>query len=353
MSKKVLVGMSGGIDSSAAASLLQNEGFQPVGVTFVVAPYSDTTLFQAEAQKAKLVCKKLGIDHITLEIDDFEEEVVAPFADAYLQGETPNPCIICNRRIKFRYLYKEAQKRNIENIATGHYARVKYDSNHKRYQLLKGLDQSKDQSYFLWKLSQKYLSKIIFPLGQRKKSKIAKYVDTKGLIERKTGESQDICFIPGNDYRQFLAEYKPEFIDNFQKGQIIDPDGDVLGTHSGFYNFTIGQRKGFHVDRPGKQYVKSIDPKNNQITVTGNQDLFSKQMVIKDCNWISIDEQEEIEGLLKPRYRSKGALCRATKIGENQYRIEFEKKQRALTPGQSAVLYQDDKVIFGGIITKN
>lgn len=351
MSEKVLLGMSGGIDSSAAASLLQENGYQPVGVTFVIHPYSDQTLFHSEAEKAKSVCKKLGIEHITLEIDDFEDEVVAPFADSYLQGETPNPCIICNRRIKFRYLYKEAEKRHIDKIATGHYARVEYNSKNKRYQLLKGQDQSKDQSYFLWKLPQKYLSKIIFPLGDRKKTDIAKYIDTNELLERKTGESQDICFIPGNDYRHFLTEYKPESIDNFQEGEIINPKGEVLGTHSGFYNFTIGQRKGFHVDTPGKQYVKSIDPEKNQITVTGNQDLFSRQMVIKNCNWVSMEEQEEIEGLLKPRYRSKGAQCRAIRIGEDQYRIEFKKKQRALTPGQSAVLYQDDRVIFGGIIT--
>ncbi|MCF7884918.1 MAG: tRNA 2-thiouridine(34) synthase MnmA [Candidatus Marinimicrobia bacterium] len=353
MAERVLLGMSGGIDSSAAASLLKEQGYEPIGATFVISPYSEKRLFHKGAQKASEVCQKLGIEHITLEIDDFEDEVVKPFVESYLNGETPNPCIICNRRIKFKHLFREAEKRNIVKIATGHYARVAYNSKTDRFELFKGIDSSKDQSYFLWQLPQKYLSKIVFPLGNITKFEVSKYIDKNGLIDRETGESQDICFIPKGDYRNFLEKYKPQVVENMKKGKIVNPDGQVLSNHNGFYNFTIGQRKGFHVDSPGKYYVKSIDPHHNRITVTPNKDLFSETMVIKDCNWVSQKEQDKIEGTLKPRYRSKGAKCLAIRLNKGNYKIEFQKKQRALTPGQSAVLYRGEKVVFGGIISKN
>lgn len=345
--------MSGGIDSSAAAALLLEQGYQPVGVTFVISPSSDRILFTEEAERAGQVCQKLGIDHLTVSIDDFEKEVVEPFVESYFKGETPNPCTVCNRRIKFKHLYRIAQEQGIEKISTGHYARVKYNPASQRYELLKGIDRKKDQSYFLWKLPQKFLSRIIFPLGNIKKSKVSKYVDKNEIIDSQTGESQDICFIPKDNYREFLEKYKPELIHDLEDGEIVNPEGEVLGKHDGFYNFTIGQRKGFHVDTPGKNYVKSIDPYHNRITVTSNQELFSKITVLKNCNWVSRKQQRTIEGKIKPRYRSKGANCKAEQIDQDKYKISFQKQQRALTPGQSGVLYQGDRVIFGGIITKN
>jgi len=350
MAEKVLIGMSGGIDSSAAAGLLLEKGYNPVGITFVISPYSGKYLFNREAERAKKICDRLNIPHITLEIEDFEEEVVKPFVNSYLKGETPNPCIICNRWIKFKHLYQEAEKRDIQKIATGHYARLNYNQQTGRYELLKGIDKNKDQSYFLWQLPQKFLSRIVFPLDNIKKSQVNHYIEKNELIDRKTGESQDICFIPNNNYRKFLDEYKPDLAKTLQDGEIVNSEGDVLAKHNGFYNFTIGQRKGFHVNTPGKNYVKSIDPENNRIIISSNEELFSDSMVIKNCNWISMEPKEEIEGFVKPRYRSKGAKCKAFKIDVNKYRIDFKDKQRALTPGQSAVLYQDDKVIFGGII---
>jgi len=347
---RVLVAMSGGVDSSTAVFLLKEAGNQPEGVTFKLWCHGSDNRYLKIIQKVQSICSKLEIKHHVLDIEkEFKESVVQQFVDDYLSGITPNPCVFCNRTIKWRHLLATADRLEIPFVATGHYVRLKKNA-HGYHEILKGVDPSKDQSYMLWQLSQEALGRTLFPLGARLKIDIKTIADKLGLHDGDQKESQDVCFLPDNDYREFLMSFSPERIAGISRGELVDEHLNVLGFHDGFHNFTIGQRKGFKMGFSNRKYVKEIDAANNRVMITDNEHLFSRQMIIRDVNWVSTLPQDEIEGLVKIRYNHKGVFSRINPIDKNRYLVEFSEPQRAVTPGQSAVLYQGDRLMLGGII---
>ena len=352
--KRVLVAMSGGVDSSTAAYILQKEGCQPEGVTFKLWCHGVEDQYREVVQRAQRICSKLGIKHHVLDIEkEFKETVVQQFVDDYLSGITPNPCVLCNRTIKWRHLLATADRLGMSLVATGHYVRVEKKMLSGRYEILKGIDQFKDQSYMLWQLSQDALGRTLFPLGARLKNDIKTIAADLGLHHDSQKESQDVCFLPENDYREFLQSYSPEKIAGISRGELVDENSNVLGYHDGFHNFTIGQRKGFKMGYAKRKYVKEIDAANNRVVITDDEHLYNHQMIIRNTNWVSADPENSIEGIIKIRYNHKGVQSIVKAINENRYLVEFSAPQRAVTPGQSAVLYRDDRLIMGGIIVSN
>ncbi len=352
MGRKVLIAMSGGVDSSVAALKLIENDYNPIGVTLRMwRPGRDKHLEDA-VRKSKEICKRLNIPHKVVDVrSDFEKCIVQDFVEGYLSGVTPNPCVYCNKQIKWETLIDLADKMDVELVATGHYARIFHNANTSRYEILKGVDPSKDQSYALWQLSQDDLSKTILPLGNVKKSEVFKIAEKNSLFYDNLSESQDICFIPNNNYRDFLIDYAPEQIRKIGRGELVDEEGNVLGFHNGFYNFTIGQRKGFKIGFGGRRYVKKIDAKNNRIVISKEQGLYSIEIVLNKINWVSIPSASTLEGTVKIRYNHPGIKCYVKTYGSDMLKVTFDEPQRAVTPGQSAVLYQGEKLVFGGIIT--
>ena len=349
--QKVLVALSGGVDSAVAAWVLSQEGYQPTGITFRMWRMEKDIVQENAIERARQVCDILKIPHIIFDInEEFEEQVVKPFVNEYFQGLTPNPCVNCNRVVKWQNLLKIADRYGIEKIATGHYARLKYNSANKRYQILKGLDSTKDQSYTLWQISQTALKRTLFPLGEMTKNDVKKVAMDYGLITGKITESQNICFIPEGDYRNFLKEYSSQTVQAIGRGELVDESGRVLGWHNGFYNFTIGQRKGFRVGFKERRYVKAINAEKNQVVIAPDESLFSSTLIIKNVNWVGISAVDEFDGIIKIRYNHPGAMGHGKRIADNEYEITFVEPQRAICPGQSAVIYQDDCLLMGGII---
>lgn len=357
MSKKreILVGMSGGLDSSVAVYLLQKASYKVTGVTFRLSGQdvagSDK---QSDAvERAAKVCERFGIEHIVADHRaDFESCVVRYFSEAYFKGLTPNPCVQCNREIKWRALAGLADERGIPLVATGHYARI--EKHGKQHMLLKGKDGLKDQSYFLWRLTQTYLARTVFPLGERHKSEIAGIAEELGMEQARQPESQDICFIPDNDYKSFLEKYDPEQIRKIGEGDFIDMQGHVIGRHKGFYRFTVGQRKGLGIARGEPVYVRAIYPKRNAVQIGTRPDSENLGCVVADCHWIAIaPPRENLDCSVKVRYRSKGVKARIEPLGSGRYHVFFGEPVHAVTPGQSAVFYNGDRVIGGGIIQIN
>jgi len=352
LGRKVLIAMSGGVDSSVAALQLIENGYHPIGVTLRMwRPGRDKHLEDA-VRKSKEICKRLNIPHKVVDVrSDFEKSIVQDFVNGYLSGVTPNPCVYCNKQIKWEKLIDLADKMDVEFIATGHYARVFHNENSHRYEILEGIDHSKDQSYALWQLSQDNLRKTMLPLGNVRKSEVFEIAKKNGLFYSDLSESQDICFIPNNNYRDFLVDYVPERIHKIGRGELVDEEGSVLGFHNGFYNFTIGQRKGFKMGFGGRRYVKEIDAKNNRIVISKEEGLYSMEMVLNKINWVSIPSVSSLKGIVKIRYNHPGIKCYVETYRSDTLKVTFDEPQRAVTPGQSAVLYQGDKLIFGGIIT--
>jgi tRNA-specific 2-thiouridylase len=358
--KKVVVAMSGGVDSSLAAALLQERGYRVIGVTMNIFDLPENYC-RAEnlrsccgwkaVEDAIRVASILGISHYVADLkEEFEEKVIADFCEQYATGRTPNPCIRCNQYVKFEYLMARAEKLGADFLATGHHARVEYDSRIRRFLLKKGKDPEKDQSYFLYPLAQKQMSRILFPIGDFTKREVRKRAQEMGLPVAQRTESQEICFIPEGDYAVFIKERVPHA---FQPGPIIDTEGRTLGQHKGIAHFTIGQRRGMAIAAAHPLYVTEIQYDKNTIVVGPNEILFTRLFLANQVHSISMDKiSQTLTVKARIRYKHKETKAVIRPFGKNKIMGEFEKPQRAITPGQSVVFYDGDIVVGGGIIEK-
>jgi len=356
--KKVVVAMSGGVDSSVAAALLKEQGYEVIGVTMnlyslpkeVCQSENLKSCCGRQAQEdANRVAVALGISHYVVDFRrEFEQTVIEDFSREYRRGRTPNPCIRCNQFIKFDLLLERANKLGADHIATGHYAQVEWDPAAGRYLLKKGKDKDKDQSYFLYTLTQKQLAQTIFPVGGLTKKDVRTIAAKYALPVADKEESQEICFVPDKDYAKLLKDRIPEA---FRPGPILDLEDRVLGEHDGIIHFTVGQRKGMGIAARHPLYVLSIDANKNAIVVGKNEDLYRSRLEASEVNFISIEKLDEPKPV-QAKIRYKHAEARATIFpsGAAGIRVEFEKPQRAVTPGQAVVFYDEETVVGGGII---
>lgn len=352
--KKVMIGMSGGVDSSVAAFLLQKESLEVIGATMKLYNNEDidfvsekTCCSLDDVLDAKSVCAKLGIRHYTLNMtDDFKKEVIECFISAYQNGFTPNPCIDCNRYMKFSKMLHKAQELDIDYVATGHYARIEKQGD--RYILKKAVDLSKDQSYVLYSLTQEQLKVTKFPLGNYTKQQVREIAEENGFVNARKHESQDICFVPDGDYSKFIEYYTGK---TYPCGDFVDMNGKRLGEHKGIIRYTIGQRRGLGLALPASMYVVEKDVDNNKVILGFNDDLFKKEVNVKNISFTACDGLDKPERLCaKIRYNQKEQPATVTQTDENHFKIVFDEPQRAITKGQAAVLYDGDTVVGGGTI---
>lgn len=342
LNKRILVGMSGGIDSTATCLMLQEQGYELVGVTMRV--WGD------EPQEASVLAAQMGIEHhVADERTAFKEVIVRNFIDQYRQGRTPNPCVLCNPLFKFRMLIEWADKLDCSYIATGHYARLE-ERNGQVY-ILAGDDERKDQSYFLWRLGQSVLKRCIFPLGNYTKPKVREYLLNKGYQAKATeGESMEVCFIAG-DYRDFLRQQCPSLDTEIGSGWFVNPEGVKLGQHKGFPYYTIGQRKGLEIALGKPAYVIKINPQKNTVMLGDAAQLKAEFMLAEDDNIINEQEFFSCSNLaVRIRYRSHPIPCRVKRLPSGQLFIRFQEEASAVTPGQSAVFYDGRRVVAGALI---
>jgi tRNA-specific 2-thiouridylase len=342
----IAVAMSGGVDSSAAAFLLKEQGEEIIGLSMQLWRDNGRCCSLDDLWDARRVATQLGIPYYVLNLEkDFEKTVVAPFVATYLRGETPSPCILCNNYVKFHHLVDRAAGIGADRVATGHYARIRYDETLGRWLLLRGKDRRKDQSYFLFGLTQEQLSKTLFPLGDLSKLEVREIARRAGLPTSEKAESQEICFVEGRSYADFVEQYagiQPE-----TTGEIVTENGDVVGRHSGIHKYTVGQRKGL-VATGSPQYVVRIEAETNRVVI-GNDPLKSR-FSVRDCNWIAIEQLREpirCEVQIRNRFEPKPATVSSI---DGDVVVEFDEPQRAITPGQGAVFYWDDVVVGGGWI---
>ena len=347
---ELLMAMSGGVDSSAALLLLK-EKYQITGATMLLYTPEDGEGCGSfrKRRTPKRWRKKLGLPHVVLDFrKEFRRRVMEPFSRDYFQGETPNPCIECNRYLKFGALLEEAQRRNIPYLATGHYVRKGYDESTGRYYLYKAADESKDQSYVLYHLSQHQLAHAVFPLGDYTKPQIRALAEEAGLITAKKKDSQDICFVPDGDYVGFLRRFWNQ---TCPPGKFIDRQGKVLGDHPGIIHYTVGQRKGLGVTFGKPMYVLAKDAARHTVTLGENQELFSRRVLVNRLCWMYLPGiQGPVRVNAKLRYNMKEQPCTVIPDGEDRVVLEFDTPQRAAAPGQSAVFYLGNKVAGGGVI---
>ncbi len=350
--KKALIAMSGGVDSSVAAKLTLDMGHECIGCTLRLHKLSSDTDTPvcgsgSDAEDAKAVAEGLGMEFSVLDLEsDFKQNVIEPFINSYMEGRTPNPCIDCNRHMKFGKLYAKAKDLGCDFIVTGHYVRIEKQGD--RYLLKKAVDETKDQSYVLYNLTQEQLAHTLFPLGEYRKTEVRQIAEENGFITAKKKDSQDICFVPDGKYAAVIEAYtgKP-----CRGGDYLDLTGNVIGKHKGVIHYTVGQHKKLGMSFPQPMYVCKIDPQNNTVTLGSNDDLFSREVYAKDFNWISGEvPAEPFKCKAKIRYRQTEQPATVTPLGENEISIIFDEPQRAVTPGQSAVLYDGDTVLGGGII---
>lgn len=363
MSKKgrILVAMSGGIDSSVAAIMLHEEGYEVVGITMKTWDYASSGASKKETgccsldsiNDARAIAVSLGFPHMILDIrDEFGNFVIDNFVDEYLAGRTPNPCVLCNTHIKWEALLKRANMLDCEFIATGHYASVRYEND--RHIISKGLDENKDQSYVLWGLSQESLNRTRFPLGKFHKSEIKQMARDMGLHElANKSESYEICFVPDNDYRAFLRNRVEGLDEKLKDGNFVTKEGKVLGKHKGYPFYTIGQRKGLEVAVGTPMYVTNIIPESNTVILGEADDLKRQDMWVRNINSIKYEAfPEGIEALTKIRYKDPGTMSTLHQEGE-RVKVSFYDQVSAVAPGQSAVFYEGNDLLGGGFIEKS
>lgn len=359
---RVIVGMSGGLDSSVAAALLVQQGYDVVGITIKTYRYedvggnvgSDTSCCSLDGiNDARRVALGLGIPHYVYDFTErFSEDIIDYFVDAYLAGDTPNPCVMCNRKIKWAEMLRRADALGADYVATGHYARVRRDPDSGRMVLSRGLDASKDQSYALWAVAQESLARTIFPLADLTKTESRALAATMGLAVAGKRESYEICFIPDNDYTRFLKENVEGLEDRVAGGEIVR-DGEVIGHHEGFPFYTVGQRRGLGVSSNDPLYVINIDPANNRVEVGANDELMHRGLRAGTVNMIKYADLATPRRLTaKIRYKDEGAVATCRTLPDGTLELLFDEPRRAITRGQSVVLYEDDDVVGGGIITE-
>jgi len=367
---KIAMAMSGGVDSSAAAAMLKEAGHELVGFTMQlwnqnrglnVDENGDSLPSRCcsldDVYDARRVAEELGFPFYVLNLErDFERDVVKPFVTKYLEGETPIPCVACNSRLKFASLDRLAQSLGCDKVATGHYARVRDDEAANRYRLLRGRDVNKDQSYFLWELTQGQLAHAMFPLGEMSKPEVRDVARRYGLAVAEKSESQEICFVPDGDYAGFIDRYleaEGEEARAPEAGEIVNTRGEVVGAHQGIHRYTVGQRRGIGVSNPLPLYVVNVDAERNRVIIGEGDELLSREFTAAGVNWVAFDApRERIRADVRVRYRHAAAPASIEPAGDARVRVIFDEPQRAITPGQATVFYRGDEVLGGGWIVK-
>ena len=338
----ILIAMSGGVDSSVTAWKMQQAGYNCQGAAMKLSDYSNP-------EDARNIAQKLGIPFHVFDLqDEFRTHVLDRFVQTYLEGRTPNPCVICNRFLKFKQLLHKAEELGISHIATGHYAQIEHVPASNRYLLKRAVDETKDQSYVLYTLTQSQLSRVLFPLGTSRKSEIRNIAESLGFANAQKQDSQDLCFVPDGDYAAFIEQYTGQ---SSPTGNFVDKTGKVLGQHKGLIRYTIGQRKGLGIGSSAPYYVCGHNVQDNTITLGGEDDLQIRTVTATDINLIPFDRLEgSLRAIVKVRYRQKGDWATVRQIDSDTLHIEFDEPQKGVAKGQAAVLYDGDYVIGGGTI---
>ncbi len=365
---KIAVAMSGGVDSSAAAAILKEQGHELVGFSMQLwnqrrginvdehgEPLPSRCCSLDDVYDARRVAASLSFPFYVLNLEeDFERDVVQPFVNSYLNGETPIPCVACNSRLKFASLDRLAISLGCEKVATGHYARVEYDAEANRHRLFRGRNLQKDQSYFLWELTQEQLSRSLFPLGEMSKPEVRDVARTHELDVAEKSESQEICFVPDGNYAGFIDRYleAENASDRLPgAGEIVNTRGDHVSTHNGIHRYTVGQRRGIGVSSERPLYVISIDAPGNRVVVGNSEELLRAEFTAAGVNWVAFDEpREPVRAEVRVRYRHQPAPATITPQANGRVRVVFDEPQRAITPGQATVFYRGDEVVGGGWI---